>query len=88
METTLVMDNTIVLLLVGQSAVIIGSVAASYIKTRVALAKLEVRGENLEARLMDLKADHENLASKVDGVSRAMSRLQGVNEGTGKHQIL
>lgn len=71
------MEQSMILFLVGQSAVIVGAVATSYVKTRISLAKLEVRGENVEFRLMDLKKDHSLLSGKVDGVSRAVSRLQG-----------
>ncbi len=82
------MDQNMALFLVGQSAVIVGAVATSYVRTRIALAKLEVRGENVEYRIIDLKTEHALLSKKVDGVSRAVSRIQGrdginVMESTG-----
>ena len=68
-------DPNIVMFLIGQSIVIVGAVIISHVSTKVAIAKIETRGVDIEGRLRELKADHRILANKVDGISRSVVKI-------------
>jgi hypothetical protein len=56
--------------LIAQSVVIVGAILLAYIRTAVAIAVLK-------SDTKQLKADHSTLVEKVDGISRAVGRLEG-----------
>jgi len=59
--------------LIAQSVVIVGAILIAYIRTAVAIAVLK-------SNTADLKKDHATLVGKVDGISRAVARLEGAAE--------
>jgi len=59
--------------LIAQSVVIVGAILLAYIRTAVAIAVLK-------SDTKQLKADHGTLVGKVDGISRAVARLEGAAE--------
>ena len=65
------------LFLIAQSVIIIGAIVTTYVRTAVAIAELKIRAQQIELNTDALKADHTKLAGKVDGVSRAVSRMEG-----------
>lgn len=74
------MDQNILLWFFADTVVIIGAVVASHVATKVAIAKLQANGMNTLGRLEDLKLDHKVLSSKVDGISRHVSRTEAVHD--------
>ena len=66
-----------IIFLLGQSLIIVGAVAVSYIRTQIAIAKLQMQGNGLVQSLTELKGDHRTLSGKVDGISRGLARIQG-----------
>ena len=62
--------NDMAMFLIAQSVIIIGAIVATYVRTSVSIAVLQSNTE-------DLKKDHSGLSAKVDGISRAVGRLEG-----------
>lgn len=62
--------NETALFLIAQSVIIIGAIVTAYVRLSVAIAVLQHNTQ-------DLKADHGQLSKKVDGISRAVARLEG-----------
>lgn len=59
----------VVLFLIGQSVIIVGAILLAYIRTVVKLAVVESNTELM-------RIDHGQLSIKVDGISRAVARLE------------
>lgn len=59
--------------LIAQSVIIVGAIVLAYIRTAVAIAVLKTDTKQL-------KGDHATLVSKVDGISRAVGRLEGAKK--------
>ena len=53
----------------GQSLAIAVMILGSYVKTKVQLARSELRCDQIHANTEDLKKDHRVLSKKVDGIS-------------------
>lgn len=64
------MGESFVIFLIAQSLIIVGAVVATYIRITIGLAVLRSNTESLEA-------GHARLSTKVDGISRAVGRLEG-----------
>lgn len=75
-------NSDIIFFLVAQSVVIVGAVLVSYINTKIAIAKLQVESEHVAITMDSFHKSHENLAGKVDGISRQVSRMEGSNHPT------
>jgi len=77
------MSAELVMFLCGQLILILMAIGASYIKTREQLVELRTRLTSLElhyeAGITNLRRDHVALAARVDGISRAVARLEGAS---------
>ena len=62
------MSENFTIFLIAQSLIIVGAILAAYVRTAVAVARVQINTELL-------KEDHGDLSKKVDGISRAVSRL-------------
>jgi hypothetical protein len=58
----------------GQSIAIAVMIFSGYVKTKVSLARSEMRCDQIHANTEDLKADHKRLATKVDGISLVVAQ--------------
>lgn len=72
------MTESILLFLLAQSLIIIGSILTAYVKTKVDIAELRLLTEQTLMRVQGLKIDHEALGKKVDGISRNVGILEGM----------
>ena len=63
-------DVTVVLFIIGETILVVGSVFLAWVKMRVQLAALETL-------VAGLKADHIKLETQIDGISRHLSELTG-----------
>ena len=66
----------IALFFVGQSIVIVGAIIVAFVRTQVALAKLEIRCSHIESNTEELKGDHSALRDQVGGISRHVAALE------------
>lgn len=64
--------------LVGQALVILAGVLGSHISTRTQIAELRGMVTQLQISLEGLKGDHGTLSDKVDGVSRHVATIEGM----------
>ncbi len=62
---------------IAQSVIIVGAILTAYIRTQVAIARLQIIVGNVEMTTTSLKGDHRHLAGQVGGISRGLSRLEG-----------
>lgn len=70
----------LVVFFIAQSVVILGAIVAAYVKIQIALAQLQMDVKHIHNTTDQLKADHEKLGDKVDGISRHVERLDAVSE--------
>jgi sensor domain CHASE-containing protein len=63
-------DMTVVLFIIGETILVVGSVLIAWVKTKSQIAVLE-------ALVAGLKADHVKLEKQIDGISRHLSELTG-----------
>lgn len=71
------MSENVILFLIGQSVVIVGSIVVAYVKTAVAIAELKIHTQATQIQTQGLSKDHGNLARQVNGISRSLARLEG-----------
>lgn len=78
------MTETMVIFLVGQGLAILAGLLASHISTRTQIA--EIRGMLMQSltQVEGLKRDHRNLGDKVDGISRHVAHIEGMEEARGR----
>lgn len=69
--------NDTVLFFISQSVIIVGAILLAYIRTHVAIARLQEQTGTIRDNTRGLKEDHYVLAEKVDGISRAVAELKG-----------
>jgi len=67
----------LVIFFLGQSVIILGAIVATYVKVRTSIAGLDVEVKNVRCNTVALRQDHKDLATKVDGVSRHVAKLDG-----------
>ena len=74
-------DVNVIMFLSGQLITLLMAIGASYIKTREQLIELRTRLTSLEVHyengIANLRHDHSALSDRVDGISRAVARLEG-----------
>lgn len=67
---------------IGQAVLVLGAVVASHMKTKVAIAELstllETQFDAVHGDIATLKADHKSLRDKVDGISRHVALIEGM----------
>ncbi|MHC4431656.1 MAG: hypothetical protein ACYTBS_07440 [Planctomycetota bacterium] len=75
-----------ILFLVGQALVILAGVLGSHVSTRTSIA--EVRGmlTQLQISVTGLREDHSQLKDKVDGISRHVAIIEGMEMEKSKHK--
>lgn len=83
------MTTEIVMFLAGQLIAILLAIGASYVKTREQLVELRTRLTSLEIHydqgMTILRQDQSALSGRVDGISRAVARLEGAVHPAGSH---
>lgn len=62
---------------IGQTIILVVSIIAATIRTERRITKVEVKVEHLEGVEMARANDHRELVNQVNGMSRAVSRLEG-----------
>lgn len=72
------LSEPMVLFLIGQSIVIIGSVLLAYLRTQVLVAEVKAQLVALHAVVATLKADHGGLQETVAGISRHVAMIEGM----------
>jgi hypothetical protein len=75
------MTQDVMLFMSGQLIAILIAIGISYSRTRETLVELKTRLTSLELHseqgISGLRRDHVALSSRVDGISRAVARLEG-----------
>lgn len=74
------MNEGTVLFLIGQALVILVGVIGAHVRSSNQIAELRGMVIQLQISVTGLKSDHSNLAEKVDGVSRHVSHIEGMEE--------
>lgn len=64
--------------LAAQTISVIGSVFIAYMRTQVAIAELKTQTTALTVLIDSLKQDHKYLGEKVDGISRHVAVIEGM----------
>jgi hypothetical protein len=75
--------------IIGQAVLVVGAVVASHMRTKVAIAELgtllevkfsgvDGRFDNVSGEINTLKSDHKSLREKVDGISRHVALIEGM----------
>ncbi len=62
---------------IGQTIVIVLAVVASHVRRGERITRLETQIEYIVMRVDGLASDHSGLGRQVQGISRAVARLQG-----------
>lgn len=79
------MTDAWMMFLIGQAVVIVLSIVGSHLKTKVAIAELsallEVKFKSMHDDVEQLKVDHRKLRDKVDGISRHVAVIEGMEMG-------
>lgn len=63
--------------IIGQTLIIVLAILGAFVRSRERLAKVETSLHHIEVNTERLKDDHNDLARKVDGVSRALAKIEG-----------
>lgn len=66
--------------LIGQTIIIITAIVAAFIKTERRITRVETQIEHLESIENAANKDREALDLRVQGISRAVARLEGVHQ--------
>lgn len=80
------MSEGIVLFLVGQALVILAGVLTSHVSTKTAIAELRGMMTQLQLSVQGLREDHGSLKDKVDGISRHVAIIEGMEMEKAKSQ--
>jgi hypothetical protein len=67
----------IVVFLLGQSAIILGALVATYVRIRVTMAELKKDVKAVHDTAVGLGCNHSKLSGQVSGISRGLARLEG-----------
>jgi hypothetical protein len=78
------MTENMVMFLVAQGLVILAGVLGSHISTRTQIAELRGMLTQSLIQVEGLKTDHANLGEKVDGISRHVAHIEGMEEARGR----
>lgn len=85
------MTENLLLFLIGQAVLIVGAIIATHVSMRTQLARVEATLEQMVTSLDHLRQDHNRLKVKVDGISRNVALLEGMElarkEGIGANQL-
>lgn len=68
--------SDVTMFFIAQSLIIIGAIVTGYVRTHVAIARLDEKTSAVREHTRGLKSDHKYLATKVDGISRHVARLE------------
>jgi len=63
-------DTTVILFIIGETILVVGAIIVAWVKTREQIAALSVH-------VSELKSDHGDLRTRVDGISRHLGELTG-----------
>lgn len=80
------MSEGIIIFLAAQTVSVIGSVFVTFMKTKVDIAELKTQNTALQVMVNSLKSDHKNLSEKVDGISRHVALIEGMEMEKARHQ--
>lgn len=80
------MSEGLMIFLGAQTLSVIGSVFIAYMKTHVAIAELKTQNNALTVLIDGLKSDHKSLQDKVDGISRHVALIEGMEMEKAKQQ--
>lgn len=67
-----------ILFLTGQAVTILGAIFITHMSMRTQVARLQALMENMESSINYLRNDHNSLKDKVDGISRNVAMLEGM----------
>lgn len=70
----------IILFLAAQFITLIGAILTSHIKSKMNFAELKTQTSHLLVAVDSLKTDHGSLSDKVDGVSRHVAIIEGMEK--------
>lgn len=66
--------------IIGQTVIIVLAIFGAFVRSRERLTQVETSLHHIEVNTDRLKDDHNGLSDKVDGISRAVARLEGKAE--------
>lgn len=66
--------------LIGQTVIIITAIVAAFVKTERRITRVETKIEHLEHIEQIANAERELLDQRIQGISRAVARLEGVHQ--------
>lgn len=72
------MSEGMIIFLAAQTVSVIGSVFIAYMRTQVAIAELKQQNIAIQVLVDGLKNDQNNLGKKVDGISRHVALIEGM----------
>lgn len=80
------MTESLVLFLVGQALVILAGLLTSHVSTQTKIAELRGMMTQLQLSMQAVHGDHSTLKDKVDGISRHVAIIEGMEMEKSKHQ--
>lgn len=71
------MMNEYIPWIIGQTIIIVLAILGAFVRSRERLTQVETSLRHIEVNTDRLKDDHNNLADKVDGISRHVAIIEG-----------
>lgn len=74
------MNDNIILFMIGQAVIILVGLFSSHSRLNERIAELRGMVTQLQITATGLRSDHVSLSDKVDGISRHVSHIEGMEE--------
>ena len=74
------MSDNIILFMIGQAVIILVGLFSSHSKLNERIAELRGMTMQLQITATGLRTDHVGLSEKVDGISRHVAHIEGMEE--------
>jgi len=79
-------SEAVIIFFAAQTVSVIGSVFIAYMKTQVTIAELKSQSLSIQVMVDSLRLDYKSLNEKVDGISRHVALIEGMEMEKAKRE--